>query len=138
MGVNCIDGSGDNVSDWTAALDSHPLGSVMKKALTIGKSQGDDPEKIVIGAQRLAVVQLPKKPDANWGWRGLFAYGDTKVGECRLREGGVFSFICVDCGLFVGDIEEDIDKPAVQNSLENSPVLAPTLPKEVKLPANTS
>merc|ERR1712224_9903 len=31
------------------------------------------------------------------------------VGECRLREGCVFSFICVDCGLFVGDIEEDTE-----------------------------
>merc|ERR1719330_1705484 len=69
-------------------------------------TESNDPEKIVIGAQRLAVVPLPMKPDANWGWRGAFAYGDTKVGECALKEGGVFSFICVDCGLRVGDRDE--------------------------------
>merc|ERR1719235_2607206 len=76
--VNCIDGYGDSASDWTAALDSHPLGSVMKKAL-VGGQQEEVQGSIVVGAQRLAVVPLPKKPDANWGWRGSFAYGDTKV-----------------------------------------------------------
>jgi len=109
--VNHIDGYGDSATDWTSALDAHPLGSVMKKALTLSASSAtDDPDKVIIGAQRLAVVPLPTKPDANWGWRGHFAYGDTKVGECRLREGGVFSFICVDCGLRVGDREEG-DRP---------------------------
>lgn len=107
--VNCIDGSGDPSGDWISALDHHPLGSVMKKALTFNSM---DLETIVIGAQRVAVIRLPQKPDANWGWRGSFAYGDTKVGECRLREGGVFSFICVDAGLHVGDREEgDICTP---------------------------
>eukprot|EP00933_Yihiella_yeosuensis_P010141 TRINITY_DN11642_c3_g1_i1.p1 TRINITY_DN11642_c3_g1~~TRINITY_DN11642_c3_g1_i1.p1 ORF type:complete len:625 (-),score=143.85 TRINITY_DN11642_c3_g1_i1:40-1914(-) len=97
----------DNGADWTQALDSHPLGSVMKKALTsVTQSGSDDEEKIVIAAQRLAVVQLPPRPDTNWGWRGLFSYGDTRVGDCRLKEGGVFSFICVDCGIRVGDRDE--------------------------------
>jgi len=105
--VNAIDGSGDSSADWTAALDAHPLGSVMKKALTFTSSAGEDEDKIIIGAQRMAIVPLPPKPDMNWGWRGTFSYGDTKVGECRLREGGVFSFICVDCGLRVLDREED-------------------------------
>jgi len=104
--VNCIDGYGDNQADWTAALDHHPLGAVMKKALTLSTPKDDVDGRIVIKAQRLAVVPLPPKPDQNWGWRGTFAYGDIKVGECRLREGGVFSFICVDCGLRVGDREE--------------------------------
>jgi len=90
--VNCIDGYGDSAADWTSALDDHPLGSVMKKALTY--TAGDEEDKIVIGAQRLAVVPLPPKPDTNWGWRGLFSYGDTKVGECRLREGGVQLHMC--------------------------------------------
>jgi len=106
--VNHIDGHGDSGQDWTSALDAHPLGSMMKKALTMTSGE-DDSSKVVISAQRLAVVQLPPKPDANWGWRGLFAYGDTKVGECRLREGGVFSFICVDCGLRVAD-RQDSDR----------------------------
>jgi len=128
--VSCIDGTGDSVADypWTSALDNHPLGTVMKKALTnLGapSSEDEDPERIVIGAQRLAVVTLPKKPDMNWGWRGSFAYGDSKVGECRLREGGVFSFICVDCGLFVGDmesIEESVIKPAINGTkVQHSP-----------------
>lgn len=104
--VNYIDGFGDSGSDWTSALDAHPLGSVMKKALAMGSGGAGD-DKVVIGAQRLAVVPLPPKPDTNWGWRGLFAYGDTKVGECPLREGGIYSFICVDCGLRVGDREEN-------------------------------
>jgi hypothetical protein len=90
----------------------------MKKALTMTSNAPDDDfEKLVIGAQRLAVVELPKKPDANWGWRGVFSYGDTRVGECRLREGGVFSFICVDCGLFVGDIEEEGSEIVAQTAL---------------------
>lgn len=108
--VNCIDGQGDSSCnyDWTSALDAHPLGSVMKRALTLSTAgSGAHEDKIVIAAQRLAVVQLPPKPDANWSWRGLFAYEDTKVGECALREGGVFSFICVDCGLRVGDRGEE-------------------------------
>mmetsp|Transcript_37726 Transcript_37726/g.117607 ORF Transcript_37726/g.117607 Transcript_37726/m.117607 type:complete len:459 (+) Transcript_37726:202-1578(+) len=110
--VNYIDGYGDSGSDWTSALDAHPLGSVMKKALTMTSSPaGVDDGKVTIGPQRLAVVPLPPKPDANWGWRGLFAYGDTQVGECRLREGGVFSFICVDCGLRVGDREDPTGRP---------------------------
>lgn len=109
--VNFIDGSGDSSADWTSALDGHPLGMVMKKALTL-TGGNEDEQKVVIGAQRLGVVQLPPKPDTNWGWRGVFAYGDTKVGECKLREGGVFSFICVDCGLRVGDRESEGENTA--------------------------
>jgi len=107
--VNCIDGYGDSSQDWTGALDAHPLGGVMKKALTFATTAFDeaDDSKVTIGAQRLEVVKLPPKPDPNWGWRGMFSYGDTKVGECRFREGCIFSFICVDCGLRVGDREED-------------------------------
>lgn len=94
--------------DWTQALDHHPLGNVMKKAFTLGRDVGDPAkDQIIIAPQRLAVVQLPPKPDTNWGWRGHFAYGDTKVGDCAFREGGVFSFISVDCGLRVGDREGD-------------------------------
>lgn len=101
--VNYIDGYGESSADWTTALDNHPLGSVMKRALTLNAEKVNAEDTLVIGAQRLAVVPLPPKPDQNWGWRGTFSYGDTKVGECRLREGGVFSFICVDNGLKVGD-----------------------------------
>jgi len=104
--VNHIDGAGDTAADWTSALDLHPLGSVMKKALAFSDNTLTDDHRVVIGPQRLAVVPLPPKPDTNWGWRGTFAYGDTKVGECALKEGGVFSFICVDCGLRVGDRDE--------------------------------
>lgn len=104
--VNCIDGQG-SVSMWTAAFDNHPLASVLRRAL------GNDSEEnqVVIGSQRLAVVQLPPKPDTNWGWRGAFSYHNAKVGECSLREGGIFSFICVDCGLRVGDRNEEEGDP---------------------------
>lgn len=102
--VNCIDGFGNTGGDWTAALDNHPLGGMIKKGLS-SMSSADAAQVVTIGAQRVAVVSLPRKPDMNWSWRGSFSNGDTKVGECRLREGGVFSFICVDCGLRVGDRE---------------------------------
>eukprot|EP00931_Biecheleriopsis_adriatica_P065501 TRINITY_DN40020_c0_g1_i1.p1 TRINITY_DN40020_c0_g1~~TRINITY_DN40020_c0_g1_i1.p1 ORF type:complete len:523 (-),score=98.15 TRINITY_DN40020_c0_g1_i1:39-1607(-) len=106
--VNHISGASDGGGDWTQALDHHPLGNVMKKALTLGMAKTEDvvEGQNIIAPQRLAVVQLPPKPDTNWGWRGHFAYGDTKVGDCAFREGGVFSFISVDCGLRVGDREE--------------------------------
>mmetsp|Transcript_53796 Transcript_53796/g.116280 ORF Transcript_53796/g.116280 Transcript_53796/m.116280 type:complete len:316 (+) Transcript_53796:3-950(+) len=116
--VNLVDGQG-SASDWASALDAHPLGAVMKQALTMSGGAAAQDE-VVIGAQRLAVVKLPPKPDTNWGWRGVFAYGDTKVGECGLREGGVFSFIAIDCGLRVGDREEgeDIEVDTPKNKEE--------------------
>lgn len=119
--VSHISGLGDSGGDWTQALDHHPLGNVMKKAFTLGREVDISKDQIVIAPQRLAVVQLPQKPDTNWGWRGHFAYGDTKVGDCAFREGGVFSFISVDCGLRVGDREgdsigNDHDLPVKQSS----------------------
>eukprot|EP00927_Polykrikos_kofoidii_P061821 TRINITY_DN56649_c0_g1_i1.p1 TRINITY_DN56649_c0_g1~~TRINITY_DN56649_c0_g1_i1.p1 ORF type:complete len:543 (-),score=110.68 TRINITY_DN56649_c0_g1_i1:105-1733(-) len=121
--VNAIDGSGDRSADWTSALDAHPFGSVMKKALTMTSmaKRTDDDGRVVIGAQRLAVVPLPPKPDMNWGWRGVFSYGDTKVGDCRLRDGGIFSFICVDSGLRVGDQEEGERSEGALEETEESP-----------------
>lgn len=103
--VSHISGQDDSGGDWTQALDHHPLGNVMKKAF--GSYSKKDDSSLVIAPQRLAVVPLPPKPDMNWGWKGHFAYGDTKVGDCAFREGGVFSFISVDCGLRVGDREGD-------------------------------
>jgi len=103
--VNHISGQKDGGGDWTQALEYHPLGKVMRKALTFGSKESSVDGQVMIAPQRLAVVQLPGKPDTNWGWRGHFAYGDTKVGDCCFREGGVFSFISVDCGLRVGDRE---------------------------------
>lgn len=100
--VNAIDGAGGSSGDWTAAFDAHPLSAVMRKAFSSISASADEDE-IEIGAQRFAMVPLLPKPDTNWGWRAVFSYGDTKVGECRLREGAVFSFICVDCGLRVAD-----------------------------------
>ncbi|CAE7777387.1 unnamed protein product [Symbiodinium pilosum] len=107
--VSHISGQSDSSSsgDWTQALDHHPLGNVMKKAFTLGSYSKKEDSSLVIAPQRLAVVPLPPKPDTNWGWKGHFAYGDTKVGDCAFREGGVFSFISVDCGLRVGDREGD-------------------------------
>ncbi|CAJ1344018.1 unnamed protein product [Effrenium voratum] len=102
--VSHISGQSD-AGDWTQALDHHPLGNVMKKAFTMGSYKQKAEGQIMIAPQRLAVVPLPPKPDTNWGWRGHFAYGDTQVGDCAFREGGVFSFISVDCGLRVGDRE---------------------------------
>merc|ERR1712023_399892 len=67
--VNVIDGYGDSTSDWTSALEGHPLGMVMKKALNSMATGEEEEEKIVIGTQRLAVVPLPARPDMNWGWR---------------------------------------------------------------------
>ncbi|CAK9080014.1 PPM-type phosphatase domain-containing protein, partial [Durusdinium trenchii] len=88
-------------------------------ALTFGEKPKVDGQ-VVIAPQRLAVVPLPPKPDANWGWRGHFSYGDTKVGDCAFREGGVFSFISVDCGLRVGDREgdEEVKLDEKQTSVE--------------------
>lgn len=148
--VSCIDGSGESASDWTSALDSHPLGSVMKKSMTAltaaskTTEEEEDTNGIVIGAQRLAVVQLPKKPDANWTWRGSFAYGETKVGECLLREARVFSFICVDCGLFVGDMEEHAEvagpaSPHVSPTVvDREPLQVPPLASEPPKPPSTN
>merc|ERR1740123_1453945 len=85
----------------------------MKKALTFNSM---DLETIVIGAQRVAVIRLPQKPDANWGWRGSFAYGDTKVGECRLRVGDrEEGDICTPGGAamghsFISEVAEEDDK----------------------------
>eukprot|EP00450_Noctiluca_scintillans_P019634 CAMPEP_0194523876 /NCGR_PEP_ID=MMETSP0253-20130528/58887_1 /TAXON_ID=2966 /ORGANISM="Noctiluca scintillans" /LENGTH=568 /DNA_ID=CAMNT_0039368453 /DNA_START=37 /DNA_END=1743 /DNA_ORIENTATION=- len=99
--VNSIDGTGEDQTDWRSALDQHPIGSAIMKSLRVA-----DDGRAPIGAQRLAIVVLPKRPDMNWGWRGQFFYGEQKVGECKLREGGIFSFISVDCGIRVGDREE--------------------------------
>jgi len=104
--VSHISGQSGESGDWVQALDHHPLGNVMKKALAFGEKPKVDGQ-VFIAPQRLAVVPLPPKPDTNWGWRGHFSYGDTKVGDCAFREGGVFSFISVDCGLRVGDREGD-------------------------------
>eukprot|EP00435_Cladocopium_sp_Y103_P044478 s565_g12.t1 len=110
--VSHISGQSGESGDWAQALDHHPLGNVMKKALAFGEKPKVDGQ-VFIAPQRLAVVPLPPKPDTNWGWRGHFSYGDTKVGDCAFREGGVFSFISVDCGLRVGDreVKDFLDEP---------------------------
>eukprot|EP00929_Paragymnodinium_shiwhaense_P120208 TRINITY_DN92112_c0_g1_i1.p1 TRINITY_DN92112_c0_g1~~TRINITY_DN92112_c0_g1_i1.p1 ORF type:complete len:558 (+),score=121.98 TRINITY_DN92112_c0_g1_i1:133-1806(+) len=111
--VNSIDGSGERQADWTSALDSHPLALVMKKAaISFTGKKSDDENNVVIGPQRVAIVQLPTRPDTNWGWRGVFSYSQGKIGECRLKEGGTFSFICVDSGLNVRDKEVEADESA--------------------------
>ena len=80
--------------DWTQALDHHPLGNVMKKALAFGEKPRPAEGQVFIAPQRLAVVPLPPKPDTNWGWRGHFSYGDTKVGDCAFREAPTRSKTC--------------------------------------------
>jgi len=123
--VSHISGQSDSGGDWTQALDHHPLGNVMKKAFTLGYGKKAE-DHVAIAPQRLAVVPLPPKPDTNWGWKGHFAYGDTKVGDCAFREGGVFSFISVDCGLRVGDREED--SGACQDTKDNKDLIQGKIP----------
>lgn len=101
--VSCIDGAGDKRGAWGAALEAHPLGATVTKAFGTVFGQVGDGEPILIGPQRMVVVQLPPKPDANWSWRGVFSLGETRVGETQLKSGCVFSFVAVDCGLSVGD-----------------------------------
>eukprot|EP00927_Polykrikos_kofoidii_P032422 TRINITY_DN27627_c0_g1_i2.p1 TRINITY_DN27627_c0_g1~~TRINITY_DN27627_c0_g1_i2.p1 ORF type:complete len:547 (-),score=76.71 TRINITY_DN27627_c0_g1_i2:91-1731(-) len=107
--VNAIDGSWDPPADWTVPLHAHFFGKEMNKALTLTSRVNCLKEKdpFTIGAQRMAVVALPPKADMNWSLRGVFFYGDTKIGDCNLCEDSIFSFLCVGCGIRVHDIFEE-------------------------------
>lgn len=116
---SCIDGKQDgeqNKNVFKQALENHPLGKVAQAVFKPGDKEEKVNEGVVkttVEPTRATILNLPKLHDYNLAWRADFSYGDekgddSKVGECRLHDGLLVSFVSVDCGVRIHDGAADV------------------------------
>eukprot|EP00746_Dinoflagellata_sp_MGD_P081275 gnl/MRDRNA2_/MRDRNA2_32346_c1_seq1.p1 gnl/MRDRNA2_/MRDRNA2_32346_c1~~gnl/MRDRNA2_/MRDRNA2_32346_c1_seq1.p1 ORF type:complete len:589 (+),score=133.03 gnl/MRDRNA2_/MRDRNA2_32346_c1_seq1:63-1769(+) len=120
---SCIDGKQENEQNknvFKTALENHPLGKVAKQVFKPGEKEKEPIQegvvKITVEPARATILNLPKLHDFNWAWHATFSYGDelgddSKVGECKLRDGLLVSFVSVDCGVRIHDGAAEVISP---------------------------